>query len=391
MDVITRDELKTLLVKARFPAVSFYLPTHRGGAEADPIGWRNLLGQADKQLVERGLAAAQARELLGPARYLLDDAAFWKTQSDGLAFFVCPGVVGAFRLPMTFASQALVGERFHIKPLLPLLASDGRFYVLAVSQNHVRLYQGTAHSLHEVDLKGVPTSLAQALQFHDRDEPLMFHGRPTSGGTWGAIFHGQGVGIDDHKDDLLRYFQAVDRGLHALLREERAPLVLASVEYLWPIYRRANTYAHLVEKGVPGTPDRLSAQQLHEQAWAVVRPVVEQSRRQAAALFAQLAGTGRTSAELDEVVRSAYWGQVEILFVAVGKEVWGTVSPASGQVTVHAKPEPSDEDLLNLAAVHVLMHGGTVHAVRPDEVPGRGLAAAVFWLPLARKQEVLRS
>jgi hypothetical protein len=62
----------------------------------------------------------------------------------------------------------------------------------------------------------VPRNLAEALLTHDRDEALTFHTRPTSGGSWGAIFEGHGVGIDDAKDDLLRYFQKIDRALHPL-------------------------------------------------------------------------------------------------------------------------------------------------------------------------------
>jgi serine/threonine-protein kinase len=43
----------------------------------------------------------------------------------------------------------------------------------------------------------------------------MFHTRPAGGtGSWAQIFNGQGIGIDDFKDDLLRYFQQIDRGLH---------------------------------------------------------------------------------------------------------------------------------------------------------------------------------
>jgi len=41
MDLLTKDDLKVLLLKGRPPCVSFFLPTHRGGGEADPI--RSLL------------------------------------------------------------------------------------------------------------------------------------------------------------------------------------------------------------------------------------------------------------------------------------------------------------------------------------------------------------
>jgi len=386
MDLLTKDDLKVLLLKGRPPCVSFFLPTHRGGGQADPICWKNLLGQAAEGLERRGLRPARGRELLGPARYLLDDAAFWKTTSDGLAYFVSPAFVRSYRLPAPFAEQVVVADRFHVTPLLPLLSGDGRYYVLALSQDRVRLLHGTALGLHEVDVSGLPTSLAQALRFHDRDEPLIFHTHPALKlGRWGAIFSGQGVGIDDHKDDLLLYFRQIDHGLHQVLRDEHAPLLLASVDYLWPIYHQANTYAHLLEHGVHGNPDRLSEKELHEKAWAVVKPAFEKAEAQAAAQYAQLAGTGRTANDVAEVVRAAYGGHVAVLFVARGRERLGRFDAAAGAVEVHEAPGPGDEDLLNFAAIHTLLHAGLVYVTEPGKVPGGGPLAAIHWLPLARK------
>lgn len=385
MDTLTRNDLKTLLADRQGPCVSLFMPTHRGGAEQDPIRWRNLLAQAEERLAT-GLRRPESKKLLQPAWKRLEEPIFWKSQSDGLACFLSAAEMRCYRLPAAFAELVVVGDRFHVKPLLPLLISNGRFYMLAVSQNRVRLLQGTAHSAHEIDLKGVPTSLAQAMQFHDRDEPLMFHTRPAGGaGSWGAIFHGQGVGIDDHKDDLLRYFQQIDRGLHELLRDEHAPLVLAAVEYLWPIYHKANTYSHLLQRGVAGNPDHWSDQKLHDQAWAIVGPHFQKAQEEAAALYVRLAGTGRVARSLEELVRAAHQGQIEILFVAADKERWGTLDVREGTVRLDEGPKPGNEDLLNLAAINTLAHGGTVYVVPPRTVPGGGVTAGIFWLPLAKK------
>ncbi len=387
VDLLTQEELKTLLVSYRAPCISLFMPTHRGGAEQDPICGKNLLRQAEEHLVVGGQRRPEVKDLLAPARRLFEDVSFWKNQSDGLACFLSLDSMRSYRLPLTFPEMVVVANRFHIKPLLPLFSGNGRFYVLALSQNQVRLLQGTASSVHEVDLKGVPTSLAQALQFHDRDEPLLFHTRPAGGtGAWGAIFHGQGVGIDDFKDDLLRYFQQIDRGLHQVLRTEQHPLVLASVEYLWPIYRQANTYPHLLEQGIPGSPDRLSDPELHARAWALVQPHFQQAQRKAAALYDQLAGTGRTACDRAEVVGATCEGRIEVLFVARGKEQWGTFTSGAG-VAIHESAEPGDEDLLNLAAIHTLLHDGTVYVVPPEEVPGGGLLAGIYWLPLAKRRK----
>jgi hypothetical protein len=386
MDLFTRKDLKALLAEPRTPCVSIYMPTHRGGREEDPIRWRVHLAEAEENLIAAGLRVSDAKELLKPARQLLDDVTFWKHQCDGLAFFLAPQFLCLYRLPIAFEDLVVVADRFHIVPLLPLLSDNGRFYILALSQNAVRLLQGTRYSVSEVDLKGVPRNLAEALLTHDRDEPLRVHSRPVGGiGSWGAIFSGQGVGIDDAKDDLLQYFQRIDRGLHPVLREDRAPLVLASVDYFLPIYRAANTYPHLLGLAVEGNPDRLSTKELHAKAWALVQPLFERAKEQAAAQYRQLAGTGRTAVDLKQVLAAAYHGEIETLFISLGSRRWGRFDLGTGRAEEHDRLELGDEDLLNLVAVYTLLHGRTVYAVDPEQVPGGGPLAAVFCLPLVKR------
>ena len=151
MDLITREDLKTLLAEPRTPCVSIFMPTHRGGAEEDPIRWRVHLGEADERLAATGLGASEAQELLGPARRLLEDISFWKNQCDGLACFLAPQFLRLYRLPLSFEDRVVVGGRFHIRPLLPLCSGNGRFFVLALSQHAVRLLQGTRHGTSEVE------------------------------------------------------------------------------------------------------------------------------------------------------------------------------------------------------------------------------------------------
>jgi hypothetical protein len=273
----------------------------------------------------------------------------------------------------------VVTNRFHIKPLLTLFSGNGRFYLLALSQNEIRLLQGTRFSIGEVELEGVPKSIDQALKYDDPEKQLQFHTR-TPGGTGerAAMFHGHGVGTDDAKRNILRYFRQIDKGLHDLLKEEQAPLVLAGVEYIFPIYRQANTYPYLVDEGVTGSPDELSAKELHSRTWSVVEPLFLKAQDEAAARYKQLTGTGLASNDLKAIVPSAYHGRVESLFVPVGIQQWGTFDSDANMVYLHQDAEPDDEDLLDLAAIQTLLHGGTVYAVKPEEVPDGAVLAAVF-------------
>lgn len=384
MDLFTRADLRELLAEHPQPRLSLFMPTHRRGAEEDPIRFRKLLGRAEGRLVETGWRSSAAGELLAPMRALLEDASFWPHQAEGLAVFLAPDFFRVRRLPVAFREEVEVGELFRVAPLLPLLQGDGRFFVLALSLNGVRLYEGTRFTFGPVNLPGVPRNLEEALRFHDRDEVLSFHTRPTSGGTWGAIFNGQGVGIDDAKDDLVRYFRGIDRGLHEVLREERAPLVLAAVDYFLPLYRQVGKYPFLLEQAVVGNPERLTEKELHERAWALVEPRFRENLHKDAALYHQAAVAGKATADLRRIVPEAYRGEVATLFAAQGRSLWGVLDPTTEEVVVHETKVPGDVDLLNFAAIHCLRHGNTVHVVPPEDMPEGETLAAIAHLPPAK-------
>jgi len=62
----------------------------------------------------------------------------------------------------------------------------------------------------------------------------------------------------------------------------------------------------------------------------------------------------------------------------VGVHRWGTFDPATGEVHLHRRPRPEDDDLLDFAAIETFTNGGTVYVVPSGEIPGGTLSAAVF-------------
>jgi hypothetical protein len=147
MDRITLAELKETFLETRFPwCVSIYMPTHRAGRETeqDRIRFKNLLREVENRFLAQGLRSPEVRERLKDAYQLLQDGGFWKRRSDGLAVFFSAGGLRALRLPVHFEETLVISDRCHVKPLLPLLVSDSRFFILALSQNQVRLLEAPA-------------------------------------------------------------------------------------------------------------------------------------------------------------------------------------------------------------------------------------------------------
>jgi len=377
--MITRAVLDELIGLDLRPAVSILMPTHRAGPEIrqDPIRLKDLLREVERQLEDRGLAANEISRLVGPGHDLVADRAFWRHQEDGLALYAAPNFFRSYHAPQPFRELAVVSERFHVTQIFPLLSIDRHFYVLALSQKDIRLIEATRTTAAELDLGDLPRTLSEAVLSDTPEQGLQQHLGTVVGGSRGAVFHGYDPGLDDHKESIREFFHRIDRGIRPLLSDRTAPLVLAGVDFLLPIYREANTHPGLLAKGVLGNPETLSVAALQSRAWELVRPHLEAAQAARADRYQDLVGTGRASADLPTVLRAAFEGRVNELFVAPAQR-WGAFEPGSGAVSLRDRPGGMAEDLLNLAAIYTFQRSGTVHVLDGQHVPGGGEIAATF-------------
>ncbi|MEH2043590.1 baeRF6 domain-containing protein [Nostoc sp.] len=388
MQLISREEIKTLIEHPKGNCVSIYMPTHPAGSEVrqDPIRFKNLVKEAETRLIDAGLEHKNAIALLEKS-HELDTQEFWEHKGEqGLAIFISENIFRYYTLPIDFQELVVVTDRFHIKPLLPILNGNGRFYILALSQQDVRFFEGTRYTVNEVEVENLPKNLDEALQKDETAKEGQFRLATSKGGTANAFsqpgtFHGQGSpDKDKHQEDIIQFFQIVDRALHEKLKLQKAPLVLAGVEYLLPLYRQANTYQHLMDEAITGNPEILSAQELHNQAWPIVEADFQKSQQDALEQFHELfsGDTGKASNKLEEVVSAAYYQRVDSLLVAVGQQQWGLFDPTSETVYLHPEKEAGDEDLLDFVAAHTLLNGGTVYAIPFEQIPYSTAVAAIY-------------
>jgi Bacterial archaeo-eukaryotic release factor family 7 len=376
MDLISRQDLSVLL-ETHGVCASIYLSTHARGPETpqDPIRLKNLLESAERQMLANDLSHSETKHALEPVRQLVRELPQRRFREDGLAIFVCPGLFRCFHLPIRFQELAVVARRFHITPLLPLLSGDGQFYVLAISENSVRLFEATRYTITQLDTIHMPESLREALRFETFERQLQLHSAGGSGGRT-AVYHGHVSAIEDTKQNRLRYFRQIDAGVRALTHHNRAPLVLAAVEEMFPLYREANTHPLLLERGIAGNPDRTSAAELHAAAWEIAGPYFSRQKTSALSLYRDLRGTNRSSDDLCEILAAMNQGRVERLFIKAGVDLRGSFDPGRNEASLHLHPEPGDEDLLNLAATQAILHGATAYALPAEEMPyGRDVAA----------------
>jgi hypothetical protein len=364
MDIISGETLRTLMNKQVGLCLSIYMPAIRKGAESqqqNQIRFRNLIRKSEEQLLASDLRPSEVKYFMAPAQEIVGDAPFWRNQGEGLALFLSPDVFRYYRLAYYFSELVVVSDRFHLRPLLPIIGSDMEFLILAISQRSVRLFDCTPHRISEVSLKGMPQNIDDALKLDTVEKHLQLH-----------------TGSIDTKANIMQYFKIVDKKLREHVKDKRTPLVFAGVDYLFPLYRDANTCASLVEKPLAGNPEGLSSEELLELARPVVNILNEKKKADAVAQYRQKAGTGLASHDIREIVPASRHGRIGTLLMADGVHQWGAYDESTGKIYVSDELKPGYEDLLDRAAIQTILANGTVYGMKPDEMPEKAPLAAIF-------------
>ena len=258
---------------------------------------------------------------------------------------------------------AVVADRFQVLPLLRALRGERKqFYVLALSQKHVRLLRCTNHSSDEFTLgPNVPTSVEQWLNTRspaaspDRNTTHESESGSTAG-TFNSVHDRDN--LDPHIDN---FFHRINEAVSEVLRGETAPLVLAGVEYETAMYRDLNSYPHLAEGHVHGSAESLKGGELHKRALEVAERAFEEPMKKALQTYEKLGGSERVASKAADIAKAAREGRV------------AHVSSAEG-----ARDASAENDLLNVAVLQTVAHGGEVWVTAPDKVPGQGAIAALL-------------
>ncbi|MHA2789201.1 baeRF3 domain-containing protein [Corynebacterium sp. S7] len=349
-DPIRQDDLRGL-ARQPGPAVSFVIPTHRGGPETltDAHRLRPLLGTAREQLAER-YPQTDSDALLAPVETLVNSDRFWQSQCDGLAIYVQPGYARYFRVDREYLPKVSVGDHPNLRPLLPLFTNDLEFLLLAMSRNKVRLFAADRATITELPLGEIPASADDVEGVSTREPQIQHHGSEISG------VHGQGP--RDY-NVLNGFIQAVGKAIEKRFTGDGRPLVLATVDE----YRGAiGGYLHnvaLLDDVVSGNPDRLSDVQLHAAAWPIVEKENKKRHDDLVDQVEQALGTGLATHDPALISQESVAGRVATLVLA--ERALGEVARA--------------EDL-DAAIANTLINRGTIDVV--SELPGGYAVGAVF-------------
>ena len=336
--------------------VSLYMPTRTAGNEPNqnPIRFEQLLRHAEESLVAKGMPGVDAHQYLASARELLDRPLFWETLDQGLAVLLSRSRIRVWHLPDTCEELCFVGRRYYIIPLLDWASDRHRYYVLAISPTRVRFFQGTYMVLKEVNVPGLATTVEVTLSSR--------HGGAST----------------SSKPTTAERLRDIDHALAGYLERRQDPLLFAGATKLFHLYQTVNSYPHLLHRHLSKNPDLLSIADLRDQVRPMINLVTRDRQQNEIERYWRLLPQGQTMNDLSAILAAADAGRIETLFIVPTARQIGKFDPAEGSVRVDHEPLCDSEELVNLAAILVLQHGGWVEAVAPGTIPSGDPVAAIL-------------
>jgi hypothetical protein len=363
LDPFSESDFRRLDAIRADHCVSIYIPTHTVSRETkqDKILFKNAVKKAITQLSEAGADKRRVSGIEATLQGFADDTLFWNHLAESLAVLATPGAIETYRLPRTVSVEVEVSDRFHLKPLIPLLAFPHAAYVLDIAQNQVRFWSVTEGQMQEIEVSGMPTSFSDALEQRTGD--------------------GESVDMrqDEHRKVRQRQFvRAIEEALRPVLLNQKAPLVLAGVDTMLTYYREVDTYAHTEREPISGNQEHRRADEFAAEVRAIVARRFESTIGNRLDRVEAMRNDRRSSTDVTEITLAAQEGRVESLVVAVDREIYGTLTDGTGSIVPREKADAATYDVLDEVVGLTLRQGGEVIGAKGNELPEGFQIAAIF-------------
>jgi hypothetical protein len=345
-----------------YPSLSIFVPTHRTSPDnkQDPIRVRRLVTEATNRLLSE-FSKREVEPLLLNLEVIAGEIDY-RHALDGLAIFVNQDFAREYYLPFPVQERVAVDEGFATRDLVRALNRTSRYWVLALSEQPTRLYEGTRETLEEITGGGFP----------------MIHTGP---GGEASLPGGHGVRRSAYRDEYHRkFFRDVDSAFGAFAAVEPLPLAVVGVDRLLAFFNEVTQRKGLIAATVAGSHDRTPAHELGKLVWPAVKAHFAAQRNKVLDELAAAVSGQRYASTIGEVWRLAQDGRVETLLVEEDFHYAGRVDDSGRHLEPaedHTAPDVID-DAVDELIEKVMQKGGRVVFVDSGTIDQHGRIAAML-------------
>ncbi len=381
MEKFKLDDLKDLIGESEDKLISIYLPTFKKGSEVNKarIQLKNLLKEAEEKLTNKGMNKREAENYLKPAHKLLDETMFWQYQEDSLALFISKKRFKYYKLPINVEPIVVVSDVYYVRPLIKLLTSSLNFNILTLSQDEIKLYKCDQYSIEEMGTPEIDEIVEDYIPIVELNRGAKSPKGAASSGV-GPGVHGYNEISETERNDILNHLKNIDKEVYKLLKKQKNPMIIYSVDYIYPMYKDISSYDNILDNFIKGSPLGANIKEIHAKAMEIFSKEIDENYKKEVERFDRVKNSNQdlTVSEIKDAVKEAYKGSVGTLFVSYDVQEWGKFDEQNFSVNILDPESDGAIELLDYAAFVTLKNGGRVYVADRAKIPEARPLAAVL-------------
>lgn len=273
-------------------------------------------------------------------------------------FYVSEELVGYVILDQKIESYCIIGQTFHVRPLLEDLFVNPEFMLVNVSLYDIKVYRGDFQHL----------EIIQQYEFAELPKNFSDHSS--------RVYAPQYMGLIPYKTILA--LKTIAQKLQDLVLYHAIPVIVTGLEEMKKIFLRYfnepfGVISHLQEDFYEKT-----CVEIVEKCRNFRYVVMDYYSAQFKERLKKMIKSKKIISDLGEIIRASYEGKVSHLVLPMEQKLWGKIDSKSFEYVIHKRETKTSVDILNELAEEVMKQGGRIKMLGPHFFPQNATVLAIL-------------
>ncbi len=272
-------------------------------------------------------------------------------------FFLSENLQGYTILQGTIEPYCIIGQTFHIRPVLEELFVNPEFLLVNISFYEIKIYRADFQQL-------------EIIEQYDFDE------LPKNFTESSRLYSPPFLGLVPQKNILA--LKKIAQKIKDMILYESLPVIITGLDEMKRIFLRyfdesVGVITHFDDDFYEKTSIEILTK-CERFRFAVTDYYSSQLKER----LKRMIKSRYILSDLGEIIKATYAGKVLHLVIPTEEKLWGKLDPETGEFTIHKKFGKNSIDLFNELAEEVMKQGGKIKILGPHFFPQNTKALAIL-------------
>lgn len=264
-------------------------------------------------------------------------------------FFIAQDFQGYVILEQKVEPFCIIGQTFHVRPLLEELFVNPEYMLVNVSLYDIKIYRGDFQHL-------------EIIQQYEFDQlPKNFTANAS------RLYAPQYLGMIPYKTILA--LQTIAQKLKDLILYHSMPVIVTGLDEMKTLFMRyfdqtVGVISHIQEDFYEKT-----CVEILQRCKSFRYIVMDYYSSQLKERLKRMMKSKRLVSDLQQIILAAYSGKIVHLVLPTEQKMWGNFDPVTGEYAIHKKTTKASIDIFNELADEVIKQGGKIQILAPHFFP----------------------